>query len=125
MQARQIVLALLLCTTTAVQAGGPSPAVGTPTVFASGLAGPEGIAMTRSGKLVVGTVTGDVYRVDETGATSLLASTGDRLAGVSVLKDGRIAACGFDQDRVWVIDENGTPSILASGIDGPNFVAQE
>lgn len=125
MQARQIVLALLLSTATAVQAGGASPAVGTPSVFASGLAGPEGIATTRSGKLVVGTSTGDVFRIDETGATSLIASTGDRLAGVSVLKDGSIAACGFDQDRVWRIDTSGTPSILASGIDGPNVVAQE
>jgi len=125
MQVRHIVSALLLCAATAVRAVAAGPSIGTPVVFADGLTGPEGVAATRTGDLVVGTTTGDVFRIDASGTASLVASTGDRLAGVSVLKDGRIAACGFDQDRVWVIDTNGTPSVLASGIDGPNFLAQE
>ncbi|HWP65300.1 MAG TPA: SMP-30/gluconolactonase/LRE family protein [Candidatus Limnocylindria bacterium] len=125
MHVRQIVSALLLWAAAVAPAPAAEPAIGPPTVFATGIAGPEGIAATRTGDLVVGTVTGDVLRIDRAGATSLVASTGDRLAGVSVLKDGRIAACGFDQDRVWVIDADGTPTVLASGIDGPNFVAQE
>lgn len=125
MHTRQIAFALLLSAAAATRAAAADPAIGTPAVFATGLAGPEGIAATRSGEFVVGTVTGDVIRIDENGATTPIASTGDRLAGVSVLKDDRIVACGFDQDRVWVIDTNGTPSVLASGIDGPNFAAQE
>ena len=125
MHVRQIASALLLCAATAVRSLAADPAIGTPVVFTGGLAGPEGIATTRTGDLVVGTTTGDVFRIDASGTASFVAATGDRLAGVSVLKDGRIAACGFDQDRVWVIDANGTPSVLASGIDGPNFLAQE
>ena len=122
---RQIVSALVLSVAVAGGAAAAEPAIGTPAVFTSGLDGPEGIAATRSGDFVVGTVGGDVIRIDESGTQSTLAATGDRLAGVTVLEDERIVACGFDQDRVWVIDTNGTPSILASGIDGPNFAAQE
>ena len=125
MHLRQIVSALLVCTAAATMAAATDPAIGQPVVFANGLDGPEGIAVTRTGDLVVGTVGGDVLRIDATGTSSLIASTGDRLAGVTVLKDGRIAACGYDQDRVWVIDTNGTPSVLASGIDGANVVVQE
>jgi sugar lactone lactonase YvrE len=125
MHGRQIAFALILCAAAVTTAAAREPAIGQPVVFATGLDGPEGIAVTRTGDLVVGTVSGDVLRIDKTGTSSLIASTGDRLAGVSVLKDGRIAACGYDQDRVWVIDTDGTPSVLASGIDGANFVAQE
>jgi sugar lactone lactonase YvrE len=125
MHTRQIVSALLLSAAAATMAAAAAPSIGTPAVFATGLAGPEGIAATRTGEFIVGTVTGDVLRIDESGATTPIAATGDRLAGVGVLKDGRIVACGFDQDRVWVVDTNGTPSVLASGMDGPNFAAQE
>jgi sugar lactone lactonase YvrE len=124
--ARRIVVAvLLLCTSAARPAAAAEPTIGTPTVFASGIAGPEGIAATKTGDLVVGTTTGDLVRIDESGATSPIASTGDSLAGVTVLKDGRIAACAFGAGRVWVVDGAGTPSVLASGINGPNFVVQE
>jgi sugar lactone lactonase YvrE len=100
------------------------PAIGIPTVFSAGLAGPEGIAATRSGEFVVGTTTGDVVRITETGAQSVFASTGDPLAGVSVLEDGSIVACALSTDRVWMIDAAGTPSVLAT-VNSPNFAAQE
>jgi sugar lactone lactonase YvrE len=127
MTPRALIFALALGAAAAFRASAapPVPAIGTPTVLASGLAGPEGIAATRRGDLVVGTVTGDLIRIAEDGTQSTIASTGDRLAGVSVLRDDRIVACAFDQDRVWVVDTAGTPTVLASGIDGANFAAQE
>lgn len=124
-KARQIALALTFSATIAGAAQAAEPAIGTPTVFATGLAGPEGIAATRRGELIVGTTPGDLVRITEDGSQTLLASTGDSLAGVSVLKDGRILACAFAANRVWVVDSAGTPSVLASGINGPNFAVQE
>jgi sugar lactone lactonase YvrE len=123
MSVRRIVLALLLAAATPAAAA--DPAIGTPTVFASGLDGPEGIAATRRGHLVVGTSGGEVLRIDDQGAVTSFASTGDPLAGVTVLKDDRIVACGFAANRVWVIDTDGTPTVLASGMNGPNYALQE
>jgi sugar lactone lactonase YvrE len=125
MQTRRILGRLVLGgMLVAVPAHAADPAIGIPTVFATALAGPEGIAATRDGGFVVGTTTGDVIRLSSTGAQSVFASTGDPLAGVTVLEDGRIVACAFAADRVWVIDGGGTPSVLAT-LDGPNFAAQE
>src|SRR6476620_1460300 len=71
------------------------PTVGPAAPFASGLAGPEGLAFGKDG--------------------TLLASTGDRLAGVSVMRDGTILACGFNANRVWAIDPvSGAASVYAS-----------
>jgi sugar lactone lactonase YvrE len=115
---------MTLAAALAVSARAADPAIGVPTVFSSGLAGPEGIAALRDGSFVVGTTTGDLIRIDATGAQSLFAATGDPLAGVTVLEDGRIVACAFGADRVWVVDGGGTPSVLAT-LNSPNFAAQE
>lgn len=70
------------------------PTVGPAAPFASGIAGPEGLAFGKDGTLFTGTADGDILRLAGDGTTSMLASTGDRLAGVSVLRDGTILACG-------------------------------
>lgn len=100
------------------------PVVEPPSSFASGLPGPEGLAFGKDGILYVGTADGDVHRVVPDGRHTVLASLGDRLAGISVLKDGRILACGFDNDRVWAIDPaTGVASVYAT-VDSPNFIVQ-
>src|SRR5258705_3653521 len=70
-----------------------------PTSFASGLPGPEGLAFGKDGSLYVGTADGDVHRVAADGSHTVVASTGDRLAGITVAQDGKIFACGFNQNR--------------------------
>ena len=100
------------------------PTVGPAAPFAGGIAGPEGLAFGRDGTLFVGTANGDILRVASDGTTSLLASTGDRLAGVSVLRDGTILACAFNANRVWAIDPvSGATSVYAN-VGSPNFVVQ-
>ncbi len=42
------------------------------------------------------------------------------LAGLSVLRDGRILAASFGAGRVWAIEPDGTSHVLASGIGGAN-----
>jgi len=122
---RNIVLALLLLGVLAGSAAAADPAIETPTVLATGIPGPEGIAATRQGDLVVGTTPGDLIRLSEDGSQTPVVSLGEGLAGITVLKDGRIVACAFGADRVWVVDGAGTASVLASGMDGPNFAVQE
>jgi hypothetical protein len=99
------------------------PAVGTPELFASGVAGPEGLAFTKT-HLVVGTVTGDLLRLAPDGSSSLLASIGKPLAGVTVLKDRRVVTTVFGDGEVWQVTPEGAVSLLATGLSGPNFVVQ-
>jgi hypothetical protein len=77
------------------------PVVQPPTSFATGVPGPEGIAFGRDGSLYVGTEGGDIRRIAPDGTHVVVASTGDRLAGITVGKDGTIFACAFNADRVW------------------------
>jgi sugar lactone lactonase YvrE len=100
------------------------PTVGPAVPFASGLAGPEGLAFGKDGTLFAGTADGDIVRIASDGTTSLLAGTGDRLAGVSVMRNGMILACAFNMNRVWAIDPvSGATSVYAN-VSSPNFVVQ-
>jgi sugar lactone lactonase YvrE len=114
---RLIALAAVLV---ASSAGAHPPAVEPPTVFASAVDGPEGLAFTRQG-LVVGSETGQLRRYAADGTFTVLAEIGERLAGVSSTADDRVLACAFDTGNVWSVLPDGTASILASGITGPNF----
>jgi len=119
---RWILLASALWTVAPVAAH--PPVVEAPTPFASGLAGPEGLAFARDGSLIVGTVDGDLRRVAPDGTHTLLGNVGDRLAGVTVLRDGRILACAFGAGRVWSVDPvTGVGTIYAT-VDSPNWVLQ-
>ena len=100
------------------------PTVGPAAPFAGGIAGPEGLAFGKDGTLFVGTADGDILRVASDGTTSLLASTGDRLAGVSVMRDGTILACGFNMNRVWAIDPVSAAASVYANVSSPNFVVQ-
>ena len=120
---RRIVLALSVALLLASPAGARDPEVGAPEVFATGVAGPEGLAFTQDA-LVVGTTTGDLLRFAPDGSRSVLASIGKTLAGVSVLKDGRVVTTSFGAGEVWQVAPGGSVSLLASGIAGPNFVVQ-
>lgn len=53
----------------------------------------------------------------------MLADVGEALAGITVLRDGRILAASFDASRVWSITPNGTSSVFAN-VQSPNFIVQ-
>src|SRR5262245_6789013 len=113
-----------LCLLASSYAAAHPPAIEPPAPFASGLDGPEGLAFGRDGSLYVGEKDGDIRRVAPDGSHTLLVSIGDPLAGLTVMKDGRILACAFGANRVWVVDPvSGAASIYAN-VDTPNFVVQ-
>jgi hypothetical protein len=101
------------------------PTVGPAAPFASGLAGPEGLAFGKDGTLFAGAADGDILRVASDGTTSLLASTGDRLAGVSVMRDRTIPSpAASTRNRVWAIDPVGGAATVYANVSSPNFVVQ-
>ena len=122
---RSALLALLLLRAVSADAIEPSPALGPGAVFAGGLAGPEGLAFTRDGGLIVGSTTGEIRRLGPDGHATVLANLGEALAGITVLRDGRVLAASFASGgRVWMVDRDGAASVLASGIPGANFVVE-
>jgi len=116
-------IACLLAATGAQAA--PDPQVGTPTTFATGVAGPEGIAFTKKREMVVGTSTGELLVFDASGARRTLTTLPTDVAGITVRRDGSVLAAAFSADTVWSVDPgNGVASVLASGVDGPNFMVE-
>ncbi len=93
-------------------------------IFASGLDGPEDLAFTSDGRLIVGSVVGEIKSFGSDGSETLLATVEDSLAGVTVLADGRILAASVGGDRVWAVSPEGDVSLFAEGIGGPNFILQ-
>jgi len=93
-------------------------------IFADGLDGPEGLAFTRDGRLIVGSVGGDIQSFTSDGTRTILATVPDPIAGVTVLSDGRVLAASVMGDRVWAITPRGDASVFAEGIGGPNFLLE-
>jgi sugar lactone lactonase YvrE len=93
-------------------------------VFASDLAGPEGLAFTKDGRLIVGSTTGDLLSFRSDGTSTLLANLAAPLAGITVLADGRVLAASVATGRVFAVTPRGESSVLAEGIGGANFVVQ-
>jgi sugar lactone lactonase YvrE len=114
--------ALLVCG--AAPAGAHPPATKPATVFASGVSGPEGLAFTNDGFLVVGSTTGEIRRYGPGGIFTVLANVGERLAGLTVTKNNHVLAAAFNAGNVWMITPAGAATVLASGIGGPNFIVQ-
>jgi sugar lactone lactonase YvrE len=102
-----------------------TPTVGTPVEFATEVPGPEGIAFEKKGTLVVGTAIGQILRFQSDGSHQVVGDVGEPLAGIAVLRDGRILAASFGPGRVWAIDPaTGTSSVLASGVPGANYIVE-
>jgi sugar lactone lactonase YvrE len=124
MRPHSIVLAGAIWLAAASFALAAPPTVGPATPFAGGIAGPEGLAFGNDGTLFVGTDAGDILRVASDGSTSLVASTGDSLAGIGVMRDGTILACAFGAYRVWAIDPVSGGASVYANVSSPNFVVQ-
>lgn len=120
------VVAIAAFSASAALAGEPSqvPKTDPATVFVAGLAGPEGLAFNNDGLLIVGSTSGEIRRYRTDGTSTRLASIGERLAGITVLKNNHVLACAFGTGKVWEIEPNGYASVFASGIRGPNFTVQ-
>lgn len=93
-------------------------------IFAEGLDGPEDLAFTDDGSLIVGSVVGELKKFAPDGTFEILATVDDPIAGVTVLADGRVLAASVGGDRVWAITPDGDASVFAEGIGGPNFIVQ-
>ncbi len=120
----RLLVLLILLVGTADSVSAHPPAAAPAEIFASGIAGPEGLAFTRDGKLVVGTITGDILLFEDDGTSTVLANVGERLAGLTLLRDGRVLAASFGTGRVWAVTRAGAASVFASGVPGVNFVVE-
>src|SRR5262245_7272196 len=99
------------------------PVAGPVAILAMGIDGPEGITVDRSGGVIVGETNGDVVRITADGVVHPYASTGERLAGLAPLRDGRVLAAAFDTGRVWSIPPGGgTATVLATVVGTPNGI---
>jgi len=118
-----LLLGALLCH---APASARPPGVTGPAVpFAADVPGPEGLAFTADGHLVVGTKTGEFRRYAADGTYVSLGSAGEPLAGVTVLRDGRVLGAALAADRIWVVGPGaGSPTVFASDVPGPNFIVQ-
>src|SRR5262245_8822438 len=107
---------LALCAGRAVAASPPT--ISGIDVFLSPEPGAEGLAFEKKGTLIIGSAVGEVRRVAADGTATVIANVGEPLAGVTVLRDGRILIAAFNGGgRVWSVDpETGDASIFASGI---------
>lgn len=93
-------------------------------LFAEGIDGPEDLAFTRDGRLIVGSVTGTLKSFSPDGSSTIFATVPDPIAGVTVLSDGRVLAASVGADRVWAITPAGDAEVFAAGIGGPNFILE-
>lgn len=101
------------------------PVLGSSAVFAEGVPGPEGLAFANDGSLIVGTNDSRLLRFAPDGTSTVLAVLPDRPAGVTVARDGRILVAVFPLGSVYSVDPaTGTPTLVASGINSPNFIVQ-
>lgn len=122
---RLALAALVLASTVHITAAAQSPSAGPPTLFADSIAGPEGLAFLKDGTLVTGTAVGSVLRFRSDGSRTTLAELGEPLAGLTVLRDGRLLVASVPGQRVWVIEPtSGFASVFASDILGPNAIVQ-
>src|SRR5262249_12694088 len=95
---------LILALAVVPASGAPVPAVGPGSSLTDGLAGPEGLAFLKDGSLAVGSPTGRISRIRPDGSATMLAETGDSLAGLTTLHDGRLLAAAFGASRIWAVD---------------------
>ena len=109
---------------------GRAPAAQPPTisgidVFFAPEPGAEGIAFEKKGTVIIGSAVGEVRRITADGTATVIANVGEPLAGVTVLRDGRILIAAFNAGRVWSIDpETGGATVFATGVPGANFIVQ-
>jgi hypothetical protein len=91
--------------------------------LARGLTGPAGLAFDGTEALVVSGDDGFLRRIDlATGTTAVLASGLGLARGVVALPDGRFVATALDGHVLWVIQPDGSKSILAGAAGEPGFM---
>ena len=74
------------------------PLAGPVVILATGIDGPEGITVDRSGGVIVGETNGDVVRVTADGVVHPYASTGERLAGLGASGGLAFLSSGSDTE---------------------------
>lgn len=119
---RALLLAAALGIASLAAAKGPT--VGPAAPFAGGIAGPEGLAFTDHGTLIVGSTGGALLEYGPSGPPTLLADVDQRVAGVTVLRDGRVLAATFGTGEIWQVTPGGAATVLASGVGGANFIVE-
>lgn len=125
MRFRACLLSLAASLLTIGSAPAAPPAAGPPAPFASGLAGPEALAFMNDGSLAVGTSSGRIWRYAADGTATPLADVGDSLAGITVLRDGRVLAAAYGANRVWAVDPpTGFASLFVASVTTPNWIVQ-
>jgi len=103
--------------------------VGEKAVVAEGFSGTEGIGFSSTGELFVGATTG-VAHVHPDGTWEMIAKV-THAVGLAFGPDDVMYVCdfgasslpGIDDGAMWRLDMDGNLTLLARGIDNPNFVA--
>src|SRR5439155_25521935 len=91
--------------------------------FAHGLDHPEGICATPDGRLYVGGEGGQLYRVEDDGGITEIASTGGFMLGLAADAERRIYAIDNAAKCIWRVDpETGAHERWAEGPPGRPFV---
>ena len=85
------------------------------------LSRPECIVAMRNGDLYCSDGRGHLMHIAASGTQTKIPSSpleGAEPNGFARLKDGRFVVADFSRQLVWIIDTDGTPSILLDSIDG-------
>ncbi len=78
--------------------------IGSVTTYADGLDHPEGVTVTRDGVVYAGGEAGQVYRVNDDGSVTQVASTGGFLLGLCADAHGRLYCCDVANRAVLRVD---------------------
>jgi sugar lactone lactonase YvrE len=112
-----VLLALLVGTADSVSAH--QPAAAPAEIFAGGIAGPEGLALTRDGTLVVGTITGDILLFEDDGSSVFPLADGIALDG-----EGNVLVVNADTFKVILADTGEVQTLPADPLlDWPTNLA--
>lgn len=97
---------------------------GNPTIFASGLSSPTGLAFDSAGNLYVANAgNGTIQKFDSTGNGSVFASGLNNPAGLAFDRSGNLYVANLAASgSIEKFDSSGNGSVVFSGLSGPNYL---